>query len=168
MLEIGLVLLGGAVGYLGRWVQGLVDRDTHASNRIFEMRMSALTSIWDKYIEALSVLSRHNALGHDDWQKEHLEEACRHLSALKKEIERHQVVLDRKVVDRFVDVCVSMVMFSDGDFQRDDGRPVSYIGFLNKTLQPKLDDLAKAINETIDVSTHAIDARLSRDRLNRG
>ena len=152
--EIALVLIGAALTLAAQYIRNLSDRDTHASNRVLEIRLNALQSIWEKYAAALWVLgSRTN----EGW--EHYDEAKALQDEFRREVERNQIVLDHSVVAGLRRIDSDLLLFRDGDWHTEQGRPIGFARFRREHLDPHLDELAAAINRTMDVSTHKINLR---------
>lgn len=156
--EIGLVLIGAALTLSAQFIRNLSDRDTHASNSVLEIRLNALQSIWEKYAAALWVLGLRT---NENWGC--YEEAEALQNDFRREVERNQIVLDHSVVSGLRRVDSDLLLFRDGDWHTERGQPIGFAQFRREHLDPHLDELASAINRTMDVSTHKINLRFREE-----
>lgn len=158
--EAALVLLGAAVSLISQWEKALLSRDTHASNRLFELRVEALAAIWKKYVDLFYEVVPAMSLGHDRWKEQHHDEADELRMAFRKEIERRQVYLDKEVVEHFRKLDFQLGTYMAGDMTDDHDCPISFVEFKNDHLDPCLSELSSVINDSMNQSTHEISLEL--------
>jgi hypothetical protein len=159
--EAALILLGAAISLVSQWVKTFLSRDTHASNRVFELRLEAVAAIWNRYIDLFYEVVKAMSLGHDRWKKKHYDEAEELRMAFRKEIERRQVYLDKEVVEHFRKLDLELGTYMAGDKTDDHDRSISFVSFKNDHLDPRISDLSSAINDSMDKSTHELSLELS-------
>ena len=162
LLTAAAAFVGGAVSALLIIPKALADRSTHSSNRLLEIRLQALQDIWGHLNNLIWLVSPSLSMGYVKWHEEYSDRASQAALDFKKEVERHQIVLDKSVVDAFRQVYSAFGIFMGGlEIDERHGRPRTYTWFLNERLNPCLSDLADAVNETMNVSTHEISLRLT-------
>ncbi len=152
-----LVLLGAVISIVSQWVKNLSDRDTHSSNRIFEVRLDALNVIWEKFSVALFEFSPSMGLGFANWKDSYFEKADKLRREFRSEVEKRQIVLDKTVIQGFKQIDSDLSIFASGELHDQHGKPIGYAEFYRTKLQPHLQELALSINKTMDISTHTID-----------
>lgn len=154
--KVILVLLGAAISLFTQWITSQLNRDTYISNRIFEYRLKAINAIWSRFNDLLWKVGRSLALGFNTWTDQHLEETEELRREFNKELEAKQILLDRNVVEAFNQLNTDVMLFSHGDLRNDEGNPISYPQFLEDRIYPHREELAAAINDTINETTHEI------------
>ena len=162
LLTAAAAFVAGAVSALLIIPKALSDRETHASNRILEMRLQALQNIWDRLNDLIYVVSPSMGMGYEKWHTIHYEEARDIALAFKKEVERQQVILDKSVIDAFKRTySVFSIYMAGAEVDDRHKKPQPYSWFLHERLNPCLDEVADSINNTTNVSTHKISLQLT-------
>mgnify|MGYP006443653687 CR=1 FL=1 len=161
LVHSALILLGAAISLVSLWVKNLLSRDTHASNRIFELRLEAIAEIWAKYIKLYYEVAPVEQLGHGSWKEQHYEKAEELRLVFRKEIENRQVYIDKEVANHFRKMDLELQAYMDGFKTDKNDRPISFIKFKEGYLKPRLSELSSAVNVSMDRSTHEISLELS-------
>ena len=160
LLTAAAACAGGAITALLIFPKALADRETHASNRVLEMRLQALRDVWYLLNDVIWLVSPSMSVGYEAWAEAHQDEAADANLKFKKEVERQQVILDKKVVDGFRGVFSCLDLFIHGEERDSENRFRSYNWFLNERLNPSLTTVGQAINSTMNVSTHQLELRV--------
>jgi len=165
LLTAASAFVGGVISALLIIPKALADRETYSSNRILEVRLSALQGIWDRLNELIWVVSPSMGMGYKQWRAAHYDAARQAALDFKKEVERQQIVLDKSVVDSFKRVYSAFDIFMTGsEVDERHHKPQPYSWFLRERLNPRLDDVAVAINNTMNVSTHQIALQFTSEK----
>ena len=133
----------------------LPRRGTFASNTLYQERLKALTTLWTLVIDAVYLLSPD---GHffETWRENKGAKADAFLLSMKQEIERQQILLDKEIIHGFWRVYIVMAAFSRDESLRENGHPMTFGTFYTSILNPRLLELAYAVNKHMRKTTHTV------------
>ena len=153
MKELLLLAVGSGLTLLGTLVQAAIQRRTSSSNRLFELRLEALTGVWAELISVRDIFAAKIPLGHTKWAAERGAEAKAALNRFRCEVDRSQVVLDGGVtlVLRRIDTYLYQRLCED------DQKPSDYareFGALVKKLEAVVNDSMRRSTHRVSLSFH--------------
>lgn len=152
--------IGAATALVTGAVRSRLARETHASNKVFELRLEAISRVWMSLV--LQVRLLFDITGLDTTSQSELIDLTMKARNASLEAERalmeSQVLLDASVVAsaQAVHLSLSHVTMKSIDSLAQ-GQPVPYIDkFGREVFVPRVEALTRAVNKTLAASTHRI------------
>lgn len=149
MKDIFLLLVGAAIALLSSWVVARIERETSASNELFNRRLSSLNDIWIAFLAVKDVYSLKIQMGHESWAKSHKKEAEEKLNSFRRLVDSSQVVLPKTIIGKLRDIDSYMYELLWSEKQK----PSEYVTAIND----RLDTLSDEANKYLKKRTHAIE-----------
>ena len=142
------LVAGSLLTLVGAIVKTWLDRRTHSSNRIFELRVEALNRVWQAFNEMKGLFAIRIEIGFGRWSQDYAQKAAEALATFRRSIDNAQVVLPAEVIDvlRRMDELYYLYL---GDDQQ---RPSNF----NRELKRLLGELTTAANNTLAKQTHLV------------
>ena len=152
-----LLILGSLITLGTQVALKLFDRDTHASNKVLELRLEALQLVQSKLADALRVFGPAAGMGWERWQEEYGEEAQRAQGEFRLALEQSKMLLDAQITRGFRQLDTDLLLYRDGDLLDDDNRQLGYARFLREHYRPHELELETAVNRRLDSTTHRVE-----------
>ncbi len=149
--QLLLLIAGAGLTLIGAIVKTWLDRRTHSSTRIFELRIEALNRIWQAFNEMKGLYAFRIEVGFPQWQNVYAQPASDALTRFRRAIDNAQVVLPAKVIDILRKMDVAYFIYHSDEVARGS----QFQGQVKRLL----DELATAVNETMSKQTHEINLR---------
>jgi len=150
--QLLLLIAGASLTLAGAIVKSWLDRRTHSSTRVFEMRVDALNRIWQAFNEMKGLYASRVERGLAEWESEVSHDARRALTHFRRSIDNAQVVLPAEVID--------VLRRIDEVYFLYDGNPDAIgIQFL-RDVRVLLQELTTVVNAAMSQPTHQLDLRL--------
>lgn len=147
--DITLLVVGAGIALFSNWASARIERETSASNELFNLRVNALNEIWLEFIQVRDVYARKAQEGHEAWIKNHKDDAQNKLDSFRRLVDAKQVVLPPKIIEKLRDI--DSYLFSLLSIE--DQNPSEYQEDINRRLKT----LSNEVNESFKKRTHAID-----------
>lgn len=144
-----LLVVGAAIALFSNWAAAWIERETSASNEVFNRRLSALNEIWVAFMAVKEVYALKIPKGHANWIKSHKEEAEEKLNLFRRLVDATQVVLPKTIIGKLreIDSYMYELLWSE------DQTPSEYVAEINGQLAT----LSTEANKCFRKRTHAID-----------
>ena len=142
------LVAGSLLTLVGAIVKTWLDRRTHSSNRIFELRVEALNRVWQAFNEMKGLFATPVEIGFDPRSQENVQRAGEALTTFRRSIDNAQVVLPAEVIDVLRRMDELYFLYLRDDQQR----PSNF----QRELKRLLDELTTAANKTFGKQTHLI------------
>jgi hypothetical protein len=118
MKELLLLAVGAGLTLFGALAQAAINRRTSSSNRLLELRVEALSTIWIELVATRDIFGDKIALGHPRWLKERSKDAASALNRLRCQVDRSQVILDASVTGALREIDSYLFLFLREDEQK--------------------------------------------------
>lgn len=162
--SISLLFAGALLTLLSQWALKYFERDTHASNRVLEMRLEAMQSIWLHFIRVRRriAISEHYLLGRGSYDKVVYDSLTVVLGEFRQEVDLNQFLFDPSVTSALYGMEQRLDLFIKGGYIDGDvkGAPVTYLHFAERHLAPAVERLEQAWNDTFSRTTQKLQVRL--------
>ena len=147
--DILLLMVGAAIALYSNWATAWIERDTSASNEVFNRRLNALNEIWLALMAVKEVYAAKIPLGHENWIKSYNVEAEEKLNSFRHSVDANQVILPKTIIEKLreIDSYMYELLWSE------DQKPSEYVAEINK----RLATLSTEANLCFKKRTHAID-----------
>jgi len=147
--DILLLIIGAAIALLSHWATAWIERETTASNEIFNRRLNALNEIWLTFMALKDVYASKVPMGYENWINAYKEEAEEKLNSFRRLVDASQVILPKTIVEKLREIDSYM----HASLCNKDQKPSEYVAEINKLLAK----LSTEANSHLKKRTHAID-----------
>ena len=156
--QLLLLIAGAGLTLIGAIVKTRLDRRTHFSTRIFELRIEALNQVWQAFNEMKGLYASRFEVGFPRWKDEYRQQAGEALTRFRRAIDNTQVILPAAVIEilRKIDLEYHRYHRSEDINHRCEDIDVMFHGKVENLLQ----QLTTVVNETMSKQTHEINLRL--------
>lgn len=149
--QLLLLVAGAVLTLIGATVKTWLDRRTHCSARIFELRIESMRQIWQAFNEMKGYYAFRIELGFQQWNADYAEQAGEGLTRFRQAIDNAQIVLPAEVIDILRKIDEAYYVYHR-DEQGSDAK-------LHGEVRKCLEELASAVNQTMSKQTHTIRLR---------
>lgn len=149
--QLLLLIAGAGLTLIGAIVKTRLDRRTHFSTRIFELRIEALNQVWQAFNEMKGLYASRFEVGFPRWKDEYRQQAGEALPRFRRAIDNTQVILPAAVIE-----ILRKIDLEYHRYHRSEDIDVMFHGKVENLLQ----QLTTVVNETMSKQTHEINLRL--------